>query len=85
MLVNHITAFRLRKYIIAYFAGIINIPDVNLRQARRIPRSGTPFRYIRRGIFHLSNKICLFKYSVATASSTGLHASQVRYSVPMFL
>ena len=30
MLVNHISAFRLRKYIIAYFAGIINIPEVNL-------------------------------------------------------
>ena len=33
--------------------------------------------------FHLSNSMCLFKYSVAIASSTGLHASQIRNSVPI--
>ena len=36
-------------------------------------------------LYYLSNKICLFKYKLATASSTGLHESQVRNSVPMFL
>jgi len=50
MLVNHISAFRLRIYIIPHLCEIINGSGVNLFSARRIPRSGTPFWYNRRGM-----------------------------------